>query len=242
MKKTITLSGLLLLTACMFSFDSFAQIETRRVSIPSGKTSTTIKSSLKGDKTIDYLINAQQGQTLSVNLTTTNGANYFNVLAPGSDDVSVFTGSSDGNNYKGVLTASGDWKIRVYLMRSAARRNESANFTLQISVTGSSGAASTDAKVSGTKYNATGQVKAYLGNSTSPVDADFGVIRKGNGNAEIHLTVPNSLTHKIQFADNKWSSLDGSSIKAQRINPDEWRVTVGDYTSYIIFNAIIYGG
>lgn len=135
MKQSMALRCLFFACAFLASLISFAQIETRPVSFPKGKTSTTIKSSIKGDKTIDYVVNAKQGQTLSVKLTTANGANYFNVLPPGSNDVADFIGSTSGNSYSAKLSASGDWKIRVYLMRSAARRNESTKFTLNIGVT-----------------------------------------------------------------------------------------------------------
>ena len=36
----------------------------------------------------------------------------------------MFVGSISGNQFEGRLPASGDYKVRVYLMRSAARRDE----------------------------------------------------------------------------------------------------------------------
>jgi hypothetical protein len=95
-----------------------------------------LKGTLRGDKTIDYKLNAKTGQTMSVTLKTGNGANYFNVLPPGSNDVAVFVGSSGGAEWTGQLAADGEYTIRVYLMRNAARRNESANYTLDVGVSG----------------------------------------------------------------------------------------------------------
>jgi hypothetical protein len=40
----------------------------------------------------------------------------------------------DGNRLEGRLPASGDYKVRVYLMRSAARRDEIANQRLEMSI------------------------------------------------------------------------------------------------------------
>lgn len=110
-------------------------IETKRVEFPKGSTGTTIKGKIKGDKTIDYVLNAKEGQTLKVKLITKNGANYFNLLAPGEEDAAFYNSSMESNTYEGTLTSSGDHKIRVYLMRSAARRGETANYTLKISIT-----------------------------------------------------------------------------------------------------------
>ena len=62
-------------------------IEVRTVRFAKGESSATTKGSIKGDRTIDYKLRAKAGQTMSVSLKTTNGANYFNVLPPGSSDV-----------------------------------------------------------------------------------------------------------------------------------------------------------
>ena len=62
------------------------EIRQERVSFHAGASSATIKGSIKGYETIDYVLGAKAGQTMSVTLKTNNGANYFNVLAPGSDD------------------------------------------------------------------------------------------------------------------------------------------------------------
>jgi hypothetical protein len=89
----------------------------------------TIKGSIKGDETIDYRFDAQAGQTLKVVLKTTNGANNFNVLREGNG-AAIFIGNVDGASFEGKLPETGAYLIRVYLMRSAARRAEKADFTL----------------------------------------------------------------------------------------------------------------
>jgi hypothetical protein len=136
-------------------------IETRAVQFAKGKSSATIKGSLKGEQTIDYTLRAKAGQTMSVKLATKNGANYFNVLPPGSNDEAIFVGSSGGNEWTGALPADGEYKVRVYLMRSAARRGETANYTLTVGITGAAHAAAasnlgkapaSDAKLKGTHY------------------------------------------------------------------------------------------
>jgi hypothetical protein len=118
-----------------------AEIQTQPVQFDKGSSSATIKGSLKGDQTIDYTLRARAGQTMSVKLATEDGANYFNVLPPGSNDEAIFIGSSDGNEWTGTLPADGEYKVRVYLMRSAARRNETANYTLTVGITGTPKAA-----------------------------------------------------------------------------------------------------
>jgi len=97
-------------------------IETRPIHFAKGASSATVKGTIKGDQTVDYTVRARAGQTMSVKLTTRHGANYFNVLPPGSDDVAIFVGSSGGSEWSGALQADGEYKLRVYLMRWARRR------------------------------------------------------------------------------------------------------------------------
>jgi len=68
-----------------------------------------------------------------VELQTSNPSNYFNVTAPGAS-AATFNSSIEGNRFDGVLPSGGDWTIRVYLMRNAARRRETANYALSMEV------------------------------------------------------------------------------------------------------------
>lgn len=108
--------------------------ESRPVQFAKGTSAATIKGVIKGDATLDYTLRAKAGQTMRVALKSSNGSNYFNVLPPGSNDVAIFVGSTGGNAWTGALPADGEYRIRVYLMRSAARRGESASYTLTIGI------------------------------------------------------------------------------------------------------------
>jgi hypothetical protein len=156
------------------------EIRTERVQFKKGSAEATIKNRIKGYEVVDYLLGARAGQTMSVNLKTSSGANYFNVLPTGSN-AAIAVGELLDNKWTGTLPVDGDYTVRVYLMRSAARRNETANFTLTVGITGRA-----DAKVAGTPYHATGTVPCSVG--TDPkgsAQCSFGVIRSAPGKAEI---------------------------------------------------------
>ena len=122
------------------------------VSFAKGTSSQTLKGSIKGDQSRDYIVDARAGQTLTVDFKPSNASAYFNVIAPGADSA-MFIGSTEGNRYSGPLTTSGRHTVQVYLMRNAARRGEVANYTITIGVTGAAAAApraSHDALVAGT--------------------------------------------------------------------------------------------
>jgi hypothetical protein len=110
-------------------------IKQQPVQFKKGESGATIKGSLKGDQIIDYTLRASAGQVMVVHFKPTNPSAYFNVMPPGSDEA-IFIGSSSGNEFSGDLKASGVYTIRVYLMRNAARRNESVNYTLDVGVSG----------------------------------------------------------------------------------------------------------
>ena len=116
--------------------DAADGIVSKPLQFAKGASSAAVKGSIKGGATIDYKLRAKAGQTMNVALKTSNAANYFNVLPPGSKDVAIFIGSSEGNEWTGAVPSEGEYTIRVYLMRSAARRNETANYTLTVGITG----------------------------------------------------------------------------------------------------------
>jgi len=114
-----------------------AQTEPKPVPIQfaKGTSSKVIKGSIRGDQSRLYSINIKAGQTLTVKMVTSNASSYFNITAPGAEQA-LFIGSSEGNSYTGVVPSSGNYMIDVYLMRNAARRNETANFTLTVGAKG----------------------------------------------------------------------------------------------------------
>lgn len=111
-------------------------IRTERVQFAKGASSAVVEGTITGYETVDYLLGAAAGQHANISMATKNGATYFNILAPGETEVAFFIGSVSGNQYEGTLPATGDYKVRVYMMRSAARRNEKAGYRLEMVVTG----------------------------------------------------------------------------------------------------------
>ncbi|WP_147417686.1 DNA breaking-rejoining protein [Sphingomonas cavernae] len=106
---------------------------TTRVEFAKGATSKAITGSVKGYDTAIYVIGARAGQTMTVTLKTSNASNYFTVMAPAADEA-LFDGTINGNSFKGKLPASGDYQVRVFLMRNAARRNEVGKYTLTFGI------------------------------------------------------------------------------------------------------------
>jgi hypothetical protein len=128
----------LAISAMAIPFATIAQapsVKPERVMFAKGASSKAIKGTIKGDKSRLFVVNLRAGQKISVKLVSSNASNYFNVTAPGAQQA-MFIGSTSGNTMQDVVPSSGDYSIDLYLMRNAARRNETANFTITIGATG----------------------------------------------------------------------------------------------------------
>jgi hypothetical protein len=126
-RKTLLLAALVAFaTSTAFARDD---IRTERVHFKPGASSATVKGKIKGYETVDYVLEASKGQQLNVSMSTDNLSSYFNILSPGENEVAMFIGSTSGNQYEGTLPKSGPYKIRVYMMRNAPRRDEVANYS-----------------------------------------------------------------------------------------------------------------
>jgi len=112
-----------------FSIAEAGDIRHEQVHFPKGEIGTTIHDHIKDYQIVDYKLHAHAGQWMNVGLKTDNLSNYFNIMAPGETEIAFFIGSTEGNQFEGDLPQSGDYTIRVYLMRNAARRNEKAHYT-----------------------------------------------------------------------------------------------------------------
>lgn len=106
-----------------------------RVQFAKGTSSSAIKGTIKGDQSRSFVVNLRAGQRISVKLVSSNASANFNVTAPGAQQA-MFIGSVSGNTMNDVVPSSGDYKIDLFLMRNAARRNESVSFTITIGATG----------------------------------------------------------------------------------------------------------
>jgi hypothetical protein len=202
MKRSVFSAIALALLVAAGSAPAQAQDRVERVQFAKGASSKAIQGRIAGEQGVVYIVGAREGQTLSVDLKTSNGANDFNVTAPGANEA-LFIGSTSGNSYRGTLPTTGDYRIQVYLMRNAARRNEAANYTLSIAVTGPSAGAVTrgspDAKVAGTDYQATAMVGCALGAGAPLGRCKAGVMRFSGGEATVEITLPGSGQRHVYF-------------------------------------------
>jgi hypothetical protein len=198
---------------------------------------------------VDYLVRAGAGQTISVSLKRSNLMNYFNVLPPGSKDVAMYAGQT-GEDFTAVLPTDGDYVIRVYLMRAAARRNESSGYTLTVGVTGQALApipASNDALLPGPPFHASRKVaclpyiEQFRGRKTRQCEAF--VIRRGfDGSATVEIPQESSVPRRILFLKGKPVASDSTDPLTFTRQGDPTTVKLGADEWYEIPAALVAGG
>ncbi len=70
-------------------------------------------------------------------MSASNPQAYFNVIAPMGN--TIHNGSLNDNNMSRVVGQTGTYRIQIYLMRAAARRDEVSRYRLSVTVPGGGG-------------------------------------------------------------------------------------------------------
>jgi hypothetical protein len=242
-EMTSTCLAAIAAAALLIAVPAVAQEKTS-VTFAKGASSATLKGSIKGDRDHGYIVNARAGQTLTVDFKPTNASAYFNILAPGSSNEAMFVGSASGNRFSGPLTVTGPHTVQVYLMRNAARRNETASYTLTIAVKGGAAAPrpSRDALVAGTKYNATAAVPCVTSASGKTGSCQAGVIRRRGGDATVELKNPDGGQRRIFFTGGRATGSDAQTSFSTARQGDVQIVRIGSIEVYRIPDALVVGG
>lgn len=130
----------LVATALMATPIDSSQAAERSVLFQRGATSTTLKGVIRGETDATFVLRTVEGQVLQALLTVSNRSCYFNAFEPGQPEA-AHNGSMSGNEFGRSPTKVGTYRFQIYLMRSAARRNETCRYSLSIELTGRPGGA-----------------------------------------------------------------------------------------------------
>ena len=140
MKALFACALIVLLLGTSFA-SAMVNIRQVHIQFEKGTSSTTIKGTIKGGQIVDYQLRASASQSMVAIFKPNKLSAYFNVLPPGSD-IAIFVGSTSGNHFEAVLPVDGVYTIRVYLMRNAVQRSETAKYTLKVGIVTRSNTAS----------------------------------------------------------------------------------------------------
>lgn len=203
---------------------------TVRIAPAEAASGARLTGTLHGDGDVRYLVTATAGQRLAVTLEASNRSAYVNVTPPGSAEA-LHVGSLSGDRFEGAAPVSGEYTVLVYLMRNAARRNETSRYTLTVQVGG--GAAR--------RPDATGEVPC-AGEAGQPSRAcAFAVRREGLGKATVTITLPNGSQRQIMFDGGKPVRSDAAAAVTHEMSADLFLIRIG-VERFEIPEAVITGG
>jgi hypothetical protein len=225
-------------------------VQRERVHFPRGHSDATITDHVTGRGSIEFLLGARAGQVLQVRIAGSSNV-AFNVFEPGKRpgrDEAAFRGEVEGESAELRLAQNGDYTIQVFQNRAAARRGGRAEFTLHVAITGGEAAAAPpgDARVAGTEFHATGQVPCARAASQPMAPCRFGVVRRGQGAADVTVFWPDGGTRVIFFERGRpvrydQSQADGDARLSSSNQGDLFQVRVGAQR-FEIPEAVITGG
>jgi hypothetical protein len=134
----------------------------------------------------------------------------------------------------------------VYLMRPAARRNESSTYSLRVGIAGTPLApvpASRDALIPGTPYHASAEVPCGSSGSGQAARCKAFVIRRANNSATVVVTNPEGQKRQFLFVNGKAVASDQPEKLTVQRRGDVSVLSLGDnFERYEIVDALVVGG
>jgi hypothetical protein len=125
------------LTVCVAAVAGAWSFPSERISFKQGCGRASARGHLIGPhrSELDYIVIAKAGQTLEVELLTDFPEVYYNLLGPRGDEKPIVNTSRTGDRkWSGALSESGEYRVRVYLLRRAARAGTTASFKLRFAM------------------------------------------------------------------------------------------------------------
>jgi hypothetical protein len=245
MRRLLSIAAFAILAAPAALAAAESERTVKDVQFVKGRSGAVLEGRITGYRYVDYRLRGGAGQKMRVRMRASNPANYYNVLPPGSTDAAMYIGQSGDNEFDGLLPDDGVYTIRVYLMRAAARREESSDYTLSVFVTGKPLAAVSpkiDAVLPGTRYHAKTAVQCEPQYTTTR-ECEALVIRRGfDGTATIELRWDKDRTRRILFVEGKPVAADVPQAMTFTRDERGWTVVFGGDERFEVPEALVYGG
>lgn len=104
-----------------------------QVTLAAGGRPQVLADAITEYEAVSYVVPLQKGQQLHATLASSNAANCFDIYAPG-EARPFYVGADSGNTHGLTAAATGNYRIRVFLLRFAARDGQSARYELELSL------------------------------------------------------------------------------------------------------------
>lgn len=246
MNRLVASAVLIVLAASAPLCAQAADPPAKSVTFATGHTTAHLRGQVAGDAGATYAIDGRAGQTLSVVLESRNTSLNLNLIAPDASEA-MFIGSTQGRQARVMLPADGRYRVQVYLMRSAARRQERAAFSLQVAVSGQALPplpAAQDARVAGTPFHAVSEVPCRMPGTAPGALCRAGVVRRGHdGTATVMLRHPAGEPRRsVLFVQGRPVASDSAQALHASRQGDLHLLDLGSDEHYELPDALLTGG
>ncbi|UMA63939.1 hypothetical protein LVO79_12985 [Roseivivax marinus] len=133
MKSLLTCFALILTLPVAASAQSRSEVR-----FEPGNYGAMVEGQITGHDYADYTVAARGGQELFAEIDVVEsdgyGTVYFNILPPGSDDVAIWIGSTEGDTARIELPEDGTYTLRVYQMGNDRDSGATTSFRLDLSI------------------------------------------------------------------------------------------------------------
>ena len=131
MIKSMLMALLVIAALNVLTTESAAQAKSR-IRFPAGASSAAVKGTVRGYAYRDYVVRANADQTITASVSSANRYTVLTIFRPDGDNLD---GAAQRDEFSGALPVTGDYVIRVGMMRAGARRRGAvSHFTLKVSI------------------------------------------------------------------------------------------------------------
>ena len=170
-----------------------------------------------------------------------NPSGYFNVDAPAPPMARCSSAAPPGNRFETVAPVSGDYLVRVYLMRNAARRNGWRATTCRCGPAPAGKAAASDARGGGHALPRHRVDPLHAGRRQSTT-CGAGVIRRRAGAGTVRITLPGGAVRHVALPTARPCHPDSpAGLEVERAG-DTSVITLGSGDRFEIPDALVTGG
>ena len=131
MKRLVIIMLLFAASMALYVADTGAQVKTR-LRFPPGASGMSVKGTVRGYAYRDYVVRANADQTITASVSAPIGFTVLTIFRPDGENLD---GAMQRSEFSGALPVTGEYVIRVGMMRARARRPRAvSNFTLKVSI------------------------------------------------------------------------------------------------------------
>ena len=202
------------------------EVQRERVHTEHGLSATTIRDTITGRGSHEYLIALRTGQRLQVRLTSGSGHVAFNVFAPGrrpGEAEASLIGVAVGTEAELRAAEDGEYLIQVFQSRAAGRRGERASFALRVGISdgnevvgeaaGALPRLASAARAARGAFDARAEMPCAIGTGATTWRCPAGVARGPAGEATVAVSLPGGGTRMLFFVQGQFAGTDAPAAQ-----------------------------